>query len=124
MKILRLIPELREQWKKIRAPTHQTAIIAAVIKVMNQELMLSTCTKEEIFTIKQMALENARKFAINPKSRHVKNVEIWAQAVCVKALRDSNHIEGKDLDQFFPKLPSNILKTISNKRWQLNTLLD
>ena len=31
--------------------------------------------------------------------------------------------KGNDFELFFPKLPPNVLKTISNKRWQLDTLL-
>ncbi len=121
MKLLRLIPELREQWKRIRAPTHQTAIIAAVVQIMNQELMLSTCTKDEIFTIKSMALENARKFAINPKARHVKNVEVWAFAICLKALKDCYP---KYSCYAFLNHSLKVQKVIENKRWQLDKLLN
>ena len=119
MKLLRLIPELREQWKRIRAPTHQTAIIAAVVQIMNQELMLSTCTKEEVFTIKQKSLKNAQKFAINPKARHIKNVEVWAYAICLKALKDCY----PNLCYAFPNHSIKVQKVIENKRWQLDKLL-
>jgi len=123
MKLLRLIPELRGQWKKIRAPTHQTAIIAAVIKVMNRELVLTHYSQEEIFHLKQKTLELTRKFAISSKARHVKNIEVWARAICLKALRDSNYISQRDdIDLVFPVLPQKTVKVIDNKRWQLDTM--
>jgi len=123
MKILRFFPALLKQWKKIRAPSHQTVLIGAVIRIMNQELVLYTLTPKESFKVKQTALQIARKFIHSPKARGVKNIEVWAQAVCAKALRDCGHTKGNDFELFFPKLPPNVLKTISNKRWQLDTLL-
>ena len=123
MKILRFFPAILKQWKKIRAPSHQTALIGAVIRIMNQELVLYTLTPKESFKVKQTALQIARKFIHSPKARGVKNIEVWAQAVCAKALRDCGHTKGNDFELFFPKLPPNVLKTISNKRWQLDTLL-
>jgi len=91
---------------------------------INSEIALNTLTPKESFKVKQTALQIARKFIQSPKARGVKNIEIWAQAVCAKALRDCGHKIGNDLDQFFPKISPNVLKAISNKRWQLDTLLE
>jgi hypothetical protein len=122
IKLLQIIPELREHWKKIRAPTHQTAIIAAVIQVMNgKEFVLTNCPKKEIFTIKHMALTIARKFTRDPKARHVKNTEVWARAICLKALRDC-------IPKYpcitFQNQPINVQKVIENKRRQLDRLFN
>ena len=121
MKLLRLIPELREQWKRIRAPTHQTAIIAAVVRIMNQELDLYTLTSKESFNVKQTALQIARKFIHSPKARHVKNVEVWAYAICLKALKDCYP---KYSCYAFPNHFLKVQKVIENKRWQLDKLLN
>lgn len=120
LKLLRIIPELQEQWIKIRAKTHQTAIISTVVQVMNHELVLINCTNEEIFQVKQKALVFARKFIATKKSRYVKKPEIWARAICTKALYESlpDHA-----CLAFPQLPPNTQKVIENKRWQLNQLI-
>ena len=121
MKLLRLIPGIQEQWIKIRAKTHQTAIISTVVQVMNHELVLTDYSKEEIFQIKQTALEIARKFAAIPKARHVKKPEVWARAICAKALY-MNITEKSELA--FPQLPAKTRKVIENKRWQLDQLIN
>ena len=121
MKLLRFIPGLQEQWIKIRAKTHQTAIISTVVQVMNLELVLTDCSKEEIFQIKQTALEIARKFAETSKARHVKKPEVWARAICAKAFY-MNISEKSKLS--FPQLPTKTRKVIENKRWQLDQLIN
>ncbi len=68
-----------------------------------------------------MSLENARKFAINPKARHVKNVEVWAYAICLKALKDCCP---KYSCYAFPNHSLKVQKVIENKRWQLDKLLN
>jgi len=124
MKLLRLNPELLGQWKQKRTPTRQTAIIAAVIKVMNRELILTYYSQEEIFHLKQKILTLARKFAISSKACHVKSVEVWARAICLKALRDFNYISQREgISLVFPLLPVKTHKVLDNKRWQLDKLL-
>lgn len=88
MRLLEITPDLRDHWKKIRASGHQIAITAAVIDMMNKELILTNCTEKEIFTIKHRALDIACKFAHYSKGRNVKNIEVWAWAICLKAVRD------------------------------------
>jgi len=125
MKLLRMNPVLQEQWKQKRTPTRHTTIMAAVVKIMNQELILTSCSKEEIFHLKQKMLTFARKFTTTSKAQHVKSVEVWARAICVKALRDSNHIwQRDDISLVFPFLPLKTVKVLDNKRWQLDKLLD
>ncbi|MHA1966425.1 MAG: hypothetical protein ACW964_01360 [Candidatus Hodarchaeales archaeon] len=121
IKLLRIIPELRANWKKIRAPTHQTAIISSVVQIMNQELSLTNCSQQEIFEIKQSALTIARIFALKPKAKFIKNIETWARAICIKALQEC---KPKYPCLAFPRLSQKTLKVIENKRWQLDKLLD
>ena len=124
MKLLRIKPDLKEQWKQKRTLTRQTAIIAAVVKVMNQELILTSYSQEEIFHLKQKILSLARKFTNSSKARHVKSVEVWARAICLKALRDFKYIwQREDIGLVFPFLPVKTVKVLDNKRWQLDTLL-
>ncbi len=121
LKLLRMIPDLRDNWKKIRAPTHQTAIITSVVRIMNQELQLTKCTKNEIFEIKKTALTIAQTFALQPKARYIKNIEIWARAICIKSIRQC---KPKYRCLAFPELPQKTQKVIENKRWQLDKLLE
>lgn len=120
LKLLRIFPGLQEQWIKIRAKTHQTAMISTVIQVMNRELVLDNCSKEEIFHVKQTALVITQKFIATKKARHVKKPEIWARAICSKALHET-------LPDYpflaFPQLTHNTRKVIENKRWQLDQLI-
>ncbi|GAG87331.1 unnamed protein product, partial [marine sediment metagenome] len=120
LKLLRMIPELRESWKKIRALSHQTAITGVVINSMNYELNLEECTKKEAFQIKQKALTIAREFIQTTKARHIKNIEMWARAICLKAIRD---IKPSRTNVAFPSLNTGIRKVIDNKKWQLDKLL-
>lgn len=121
LKLLRMIPELRDNWKKIRAQNHQTAIIVSVVQIMNQELHLTKYTKNEIFEIKKTALTIARTFALQPKTRYIKNIETWARAICIKSLRQC---KPKYPCLAFPRLSPKTHKVIENKRWQLDKLLD
>ena len=121
LKLLRITPGLREQWVKVRAHTHQTALFFTVIHVMNKELDLKDCSTEEIFLIKQACLRIARKFIPSEKARHIKKPEAWARAICFKAVYetfpDAPFIP-------FPHLPSNTLKVLENKKWQLDQVVD
>ena len=118
-KLLRVIPGLKEEWIKIRVLAHQTAIVSTVIQVMNQELTLTNCTKEDIFQIKQEALKLARQFVGTSTGKHIKNPEVWARAICLKALRtispDYSFVP-------FPHLSSKTISVIQNKRWQLDKI--
>ncbi|MFX0087762.1 MAG: hypothetical protein ACFFAU_19075, partial [Candidatus Hodarchaeota archaeon] len=111
----------KDHWKKIRAPAHQTAIIAVVIDMMNKELILNNCTKKEIFIIKHKALNIARKFVYYSKGRNIKNTEVWARAICLKAVRDCIP---KYSCFLFPNQSINEQKVIKYKRWQLDLLID
>jgi hypothetical protein len=119
LKFLRIVPTLRKQWVKIRERTHQSAIFTTVVHIMNTELVLSSCADSEVFHVKQTALRIAKNFATNKKARHIKNPEVWARAVCLKALRDvlPNHLHFP-----FPLLSKKALKNLENKRWQLDQL--
>ncbi|UCG04105.1 MAG: hypothetical protein JSW11_08975 [Candidatus Heimdallarchaeota archaeon] len=121
LKLIRIIPGLQEQWIKIRARNHQAAIISTVVHIMNKELVLENCTKEEVFQVKQTTLINARKFIKTDKARYVKKPEVWARAMITKALY-------QNLPSYpcfpFPNLSLNARKVIENKRWQLDQLLD
>ncbi|MFX1284466.1 MAG: hypothetical protein ACFFB5_12475 [Promethearchaeota archaeon] len=120
LKLLRITPGLQEQWIKIRARTHQSAIMSTVVHVMNRELVLTNCTKEEVFKVKQCALLLARKFVETKKARHIKKPEVWARAICTKALFET-------LPRYhsvaFPHLSHKTRKVIENKRWQLDRLI-
>ena len=121
LKILRIIPELRNQWIKIRAQTHQSALFSTVIHIMNKELALNdSCSQEEIFLIKQACLRIAREFVPTRKARYIKKPETWARAICAKAVREIF----PDNSFFpFPHLPVKTQKVIENKRWQLDQVI-
>ncbi len=93
LKIIHLVPELREKWIRHRKQAHHLAIMSTVVQVMNHELDLTAYSKEQIFEIKQTALLTARKFVLNPKSRHIKKPEVWARVICLKAFK--NEIGGQ-----------------------------
>ncbi|MFX0184548.1 MAG: hypothetical protein ACFE95_15815 [Candidatus Hodarchaeota archaeon] len=120
LKLLRIIPGLKEEWIKVRYQSHQTAIVSTVVQIMNQELKLKNCTKEEIFQIKQEVIKSALAFAKTNRARHAKKPEMWARAICLKALRIT--IPNYSFKPF-PDLPGNIQKIIENKRWQLDQIL-
>ncbi len=119
MKLLRIIPELRAQWVKSREKNHQTALFSTVIQVMNKEMELSGFSKEELFQIKQTIIQIAREFVFSQKARHIKKPEVWARAICVKAVRDIN----SDHSTPFPYLSRKALKVVENKRWQLDQII-
>ncbi|MHA2248158.1 MAG: hypothetical protein ACXADY_24630 [Candidatus Hodarchaeales archaeon] len=120
IKLLRIIPEVREKWIKIRAQAHQTVLFSTVVKIMNHELVLDGCSKEEIFQIKHECLRIAREFISTKKAHHIKKPEVWSRAICFKAVRDVL----PDYSLFpFPHLPSNNQKVIDNKRWQLDKIV-
>ena len=99
--------------------------LITVVKVMNQELILTHYSQDEIFHLKQKILTLTRKFTNSSKACHVKSVEVWARAICLKALRDSNYIwQRDDISLVFPLLPLKTVKVLDNKRWQLDGLLD
>ena len=120
LKILRNIPEIQDQWIRIRAKTHQTALFSTVVQIMNHELDLDHCSKKEIFQIKQMALIIARKFIKTKKAQYVKKPETWARAICKKAVQE---IFPDYPCLIFPRLSHKTQKVIDNKRWQLDKLI-
>jgi hypothetical protein len=121
LKLIRIIPGLQDRWVKIRARNHQAAIISTVVHIMNKDLELKDCTKEEVFRVKQTALIIARKFIKTDKARYVKKPEVWARAIITKAVYQTL----KNYPSFaFPHLSTNIRKVIENKRWQLDRLID
>ncbi len=119
MKLLRIIPELREQWVKIREENHQRALLSTVIQVMNKEMELPSLSKREMFQIKQTILQIAREFVFSQKARHIKKPEVWAHAICVKAVREIM----SDNSSPFPYLSRKALKVVENKRWQLDQII-
>lgn len=120
LRIIRVTPELKERWIKIRARAHQDVILSAVVKVMNTELAVIFCSKKEIFQVKQKCLGITKEFSSSPKSKHVKNHEVWARAICAKAVRS---ILPAYPSIPFPHLPKKTLKVIENKRWQLDQII-
>lgn len=118
LKLIRIIPELRNQWIKIRAQTHESALFSTVVQVMNREMVLEDSSKKEIFMVKQACLRIAKVFISTSKARHVKKPEVWARAICVKALRET-------LPNFpfpFPEMPAKTRKVVENKCWQLDKI--
>ena len=120
IKLLRIIPELREQWIKIRSQTHQSVIFSTVVQVMNRELVLTGCSKEEIFQIKHECLRITREFIATPKANHIKKPEVWARAICLKAFREI--LPEKTLFPFL-HLPANTQKVIETKKWKIGRAL-
>ncbi len=121
IKILRFSPDIKEQWIKIRARTHQLAIFSAVVDIMNKEMLLEEYSKQEIFAIKHKTLNIAKKFTIRPESKHMKKLEIWARAICLKSFREIDHTS-----RVFPfkEMSDKAQKVTENKKWQLDRLLD
>lgn len=121
LKLLRIYPKLRKKWIQIRAQTHQSALVSTVVRVMNKEMDLDdTISREKVFLIKQACLRIAREFVSTEKSRFIKKPEVWAHAICVKAVREIL------LDQSsfpFPHLAIKTQKVIENKRWQLDQVI-
>ncbi|MFX0170708.1 MAG: hypothetical protein ACFE9L_02180 [Candidatus Hodarchaeota archaeon] len=120
LKLLRIIPGLKEEWIKIRYQSHQAIIVSTVVQIMNLELNLDKCSKEIIFHIKQEVIRLARIFAKTSRAKHIKKPEMWARAICLKALRE---IVPNYAFNPFPDLPVNLQKVIENKRWQLDQIL-
>ncbi|MHA2073505.1 MAG: hypothetical protein ACW97X_02710 [Candidatus Hodarchaeales archaeon] len=121
MKILRIFPDVKKQWIKIRARTHQLAILSAVVDIMNKEMLLEEYSKQEVFAIKRKALNIAKKFTVRPESKHMKKPEIWARAICLKSFKG---IDPKSRVFPFNEMSEKAQKVIENKRWQLDRLLD
>jgi hypothetical protein len=121
LKLLRIYPGLRKQWIQIRAQTHQSALVSTVVRVMNKEMKLDdNFSKEKVFLTKQACLRIAREFVNTQKARFIKKPEVWARAICVKAVREVLP------DQSFFPFPYLVIKTqkvIENKRWQLDQVL-
>ncbi|MHA2244485.1 MAG: hypothetical protein ACXADY_05910 [Candidatus Hodarchaeales archaeon] len=120
MRLIRVIPGLRSQWVKIRSKTHQTSLFSTVVQVMNRELVLTGCSKEEIFHIKHECLRIARDFIATPEANHIKKPEVWARGICLKAFRDL--LPDHPLFPFL-HLPANTQKVIENKRWSIGRVL-
>ncbi|MFX0015235.1 MAG: hypothetical protein ACFFBQ_16215 [Promethearchaeota archaeon] len=121
IKLIQIIPGLQAQWIKIRTKNHQTALISTIVQVMNRELRFKQCSKEQIFMVKQQALMLGKKFVTTEKARYVKKPEVWARAICTKALHETLPSYQSNA---FPDLTFNTRKVIENKRWQLDQLLD
>ncbi|MFW9903441.1 MAG: hypothetical protein ACFFFH_03850 [Candidatus Thorarchaeota archaeon] len=121
LKILRIYPKLRKQWIQIRAQTHQSTLVSTVVRIMNKEMELDdTFSKEKVFMTKQACLRIAREFISTEKARFIKKPEVWARAICVKAVREVF----SDQSSFpFPHLAIKTQKVIENKRWQLDQVI-
>lgn len=120
IKILRLFPDIKEHWIKIRARTHQLAILSAVVDIMNKEMLLENYSKHEISGIKHNALNIAKKFTVRPESKHMKKPEIWARAICLKSFKEIHH---KSRVFPFKEMSEKAKKVTENKKWQLDRLL-
>lgn len=87
---------------------------------MNHELVLTNCSKEQIFRIKQACLLIAKASIPTQKASRIKKPEIWARTICIRAVRDTL----PNYSSFpFPRLPPNTRKVLTNKLWQLNQVL-
>ncbi|UCE13808.1 MAG: hypothetical protein JSV04_01210 [Candidatus Heimdallarchaeota archaeon] len=120
LRLLRIIPSLREEWIRVRSQTQQSAMFATVVKVMNSELVVNGCSKRQLFDLKQACLQLVRQFVTTSKARHIKNPEGWARAICVKAVRE---VLPEYPDFPFPHLPKKSQKVINHKRWQIDQIL-
>jgi hypothetical protein len=120
LKLLRVYPNLKKKWLALRAQTPAKTLIASVIRVMNDEIVFPMCSQEEIFSIKQKALEYTKRLANMERIKYMKCPESWARALCLKAYRE-----------FFPSCSVEIFLSLDdcsfsgleNKRWQLDNLL-
>jgi hypothetical protein len=120
LRLLRTIPGLLEKYKQIMKETCQSSILNTVVYVMNHKLVLQECNKQEVFEVKQRVLLLAKSFSKTRKARMIKKIEVWAQAICLKAVKDVF----PSCKWFpFPLLPPNSQKLLENKRWQLDRLL-
>ena len=119
LKILSSIPELRKKYQIIQQNLQESSFIAICVKTMNEELVLAHCSQIEKFHIKQRVLILAREFISLGKIKFLKKPEIWIQAICIKAVRDTlpNHQH-----KLFPHLSKKQWKMVENKRWQLDRL--
>ncbi|MHA1228651.1 MAG: hypothetical protein ACTSPV_18150, partial [Candidatus Hodarchaeales archaeon] len=120
IKILRTFPELKKAYLKNFKSTHDSLFIGTVIKIMNEEMQLQGFSKKDVFKIKHRCLNFARELIKLGKTDRMKNHEIWARALCIKAFKD---IFPNYSTQIFPSLEKKRLKITENKRWQLDTLL-
>ncbi len=121
LKLLRIYPRLRKQWTRIRAQTHQSAFVSTVVQVMNKEIKLNdNYSKKKIFLIKQACLRISREFISTQKARFIKKPEVWARAICVKAVRE---VLPDHSDFPLPHLAIKTQKVIENKRWQIDQVI-
>jgi hypothetical protein len=120
LKLVRLIPGLLENYKNIAKKTQRTSLVSTVIHIMNKELYLPNSSKNETFMIKQRALQIVKAFSHSQKARYIKKPEVWARAICYKAVKEIT-LSSKD----FP-FSNNLLKAkkvIENKKWQLDQVI-
>ncbi|MHA1975048.1 MAG: hypothetical protein ACTSW1_18805 [Candidatus Hodarchaeales archaeon] len=121
IKILRNFPELKNAYLKNFKKTHDSSFIGTVIKTMNEEMQLPSLTNDKIFQIKHRCLKIAKELIKLGKTGRMKNQEVWARAICIKAYKDLN--PSNPTHNLFPELDSKIIKLTENKRWQLDTLI-
>ena len=120
LKLVRLIPGLLENYKTIAKKTQRTSLVSTVVHVMNKELCLHDSTKKETFMIKQKALQIAKNFSLSQKARHIKKPEVWARAICYKAIKE---IAPSFTDFPFPNKLLSTRKVIENKKWLLDQIV-
>ena len=119
LKLLRIYPDLKRKWLILRVHTPAKILLASAIQIMNNELVFPTSSHEEIFRIKQKALEYTKRLANMERIKHMKCPEVWARALCLKAFRELYPCCSSEI---FRSLNLSSFALVENKRWQLDKL--
>jgi hypothetical protein len=86
MKLIRLVPGLREKWFEFKSNQFQSAIFSNIIFILNKSL--TECTQEELFHTKQKALSIARDLCNSTSSLYTRDPETLANEICFQAMNN------------------------------------
>jgi hypothetical protein len=120
LNLLKLYPDLRDKWRRVRSETPSRTLIATLIRVLNSEMNFENYSERDIFEIKHQTLKYGQKFASLDRITRIKRIETWARALCLKAVRDVKLSYSIDI---FRNLPEKEFVVLENKRWQLDKIL-
>lgn len=84
MKLIRLVPGLREKWFDFKSNQFQSAIFSNIILILNKSL--TEFTQEELFHTKQRALSIARDLCNSTGSLYTKDPETLADEICFQVM--------------------------------------
>jgi len=84
MKLIRLVPGLREKWVEFKSNQFQSAIFSNIIFILNKSLI--ECTQEELFHTKQRALSIARDLCNSTGSLYTRDPETLANEICFQVM--------------------------------------